>query len=371
MRGPVIRRIIVFKPGPIGDFLHSLPAVEALRNAFPDARITVVTARELADLVEAHPAVDERIYVPWDLFRGDVRGLLRFIGELRARRPDLFVDMKSNVKSFLMRRLSGAGKVLRYRKQKRVRPGERRLHAVENLLETVEPATGKVPGSPFRVYLRREDEEATDAFLRDTLPAESPVGRKVALNPTVGWAIPSRLWPPESFGRLGDRIARELGAGVFFTGGPSDREYLDKIAAGMTERPVIAAGRLTLGETAALIKRCDLLVSGDTGPLHIAAGVGTKVIGLYGSVSTDRSQPWGEGHVVIKKDLWCLPCEEKVCPLATMQCMKDITVDEVFEEVRKVLGKLARISESPTRGPSGGRRDPRRTAEGRQGVPDD
>lgn len=341
MRGPVIRSIVVFKPGPIGDFLHSLPAVEALRNTFPDARITVVTARELADLVEAHPAVDERIYIPWDLFRGDLRGLLRFIGEVRARRPDLFVDMKSNVKSFLMRRLSGAGKVLRYRKQKRVRFGERRLHAIENLLETVVPATGRTPEPPFRVYLGREDEMAAEAFLRDTLPGEGLGLRKVALNPTVGWAIPSRLWPPESFGRLGDRIARELGAAVFFTGGPSDREYLEKIAAVMSERSVIAAGRLTLGQTAALIKRCDLLVSGDTGPLHIAAGVGTKVIGLYGSVSTDRSRPWGEGHIVIKKQLWCLPCEDKVCPLATMQCMKDISVEEVFAAVRGILGEVA------------------------------
>ena len=339
MTDPAIRRIVVFKPGPIGDFLHSLPAVEALRKAFPDARVTVITARELEDLVEAHPGVDERIYIPWDLFRGDLRGLLRLIGEVRAGRPDLFVDMKSNVKSFLLRRLSGAGKVVRYRKQKRVRPGERRLHAIENLLETVVPATGMVAEPLFRVYLRREDEEAAEAFLREVLPGERLGLRKVALNPAVGWAIPSRLWPPESFGRLGDRIARDLGAGVFFTGGPSDREYLEKIAAGMAERPIIAAGRLTLGRTAALIKRCDLLVSGDTGPLHIAAGVGTKVIGLYGSVSTERSRPWGEGHIVIKKDLWCLPCEEKDCPLGTTQCMKDITPEEIFVEVKKALAK--------------------------------
>jgi len=115
----------------------------------------------------------------------------------------------------------------------------------------------------------------------------------------------------------------------------------------MSAKPVVTAGALTLGQTAALIGKSDVLVSGDTGPLHIAAGLGTKVIGLYGSVSTERSRPFGEGHVVLKKDLWCLPCEAKVCPLGTMQCMKDLTPEEVFKAVGIALGAPAHPSEGP------------------------
>jgi ADP-heptose:LPS heptosyltransferase len=329
--------ILVFKPGPIGDFLHSLPAVYALRKRYPGAHLCVVTSRELSDLIEANPFVDEKVYVPSTLFRGDLRGFVRFARGVRALRPDVFVDLRSNAKSFLLRNLSGARTVLAYRKQRKPKPGERRLHAVENLLRTVFPLTGAVSELGYPIHLREEDIRSADAFLEAHTGSDRGNRRVVVLNPTVGAAIPSRLWPPEHFSRLGERIGRELRAVVVLTGAPSDREYCGRIAESMDPRPIVAAGELTLGGTAALIRRADLLVSGDTGPLHIAAAVGTRVIGLYGSVSTERSGPIGEGHVVLKKEMWCLPCEEKVCPLGTTQCMKDITPEEVFGEVRKAL----------------------------------
>jgi ADP-heptose:LPS heptosyltransferase len=332
-----VRRIIVFKPGPIGDFLHALPVVEALRNEYPDAFLCVVTGRELADLVDAHPLVDRKIYIPSNIFRGDPLGLLEFIGTVRGLAPDLFVDLKSNVKSFIVRSLSGARFRLRYRKQRRVRPGEKRLHAMENLLLTIAPLSGDRGKPEYRIYLKAEDERAADAFLGETLPPHKQGVSKVVLTPTVGWSIPSRLWPPEYFAALGDRILDELGAAVFITGAPSDAEYCGKIAERMSRKPVLTAGRLTLGQTAALIKRADLIVSGDTGPLHIAAGVGTRIVGLYGSVSIARSRPFGDRHVILKKDLPCIACDEKICPLGTMQCMKDIGPDEVFEHVRRLL----------------------------------
>ncbi|HEX9204511.1 MAG TPA: glycosyltransferase family 9 protein, partial [Candidatus Deferrimicrobiaceae bacterium] len=307
--------------------------------SFPRAHICVVTARELSDLVEANPHLDEKVYVPGNLFRGDLRGFLRFAREVRALRPDVFVDLRSNVKSFLLRNLSGARTVLAYRKQRKAGPGERRLHAAENLLRTVFPLTGIVSELEYPIWLREEDILFADAYLDSRVDREGGNRRIVVLNPTVGWAIPSRLWPPEYFARLGGRIGKELRAAVVLTGGPSDREYCGTIAEGMDPRPVLAAGELTLGQAAALIRRADLLVSGDTGPLHVAAAVGTRVIGLYGSVNTERSRPIGKGHVVLKKEMWCLPCEEKVCPLGTTQCMRDITPEEVFAEVRKALSE--------------------------------
>jgi len=333
--------ILLFKPGPIGDFLHSLPAVYALRKRYPGAHLCVVTSRELSDLIEANPFVDEKVYVPSTLFRGDLGGFLRFARDVRAMRPDVFVDLRSNVKSFLLRNLSGARTVLAYRKQRKPKGGERRLHAAENLLRTVFPLTGAVSELGYPIHLREEDIRSADAFLEARLGSGREGTRIVVLNPTVGMAIPSRLWPPGYFARLGERIGRELRAAVVLTGAPSDREYCGTIAEGMEPRPIVAAGELTLGQAAALIRRADLLVSGDTGPLHIAAAVGTVVIGLYGSVCTERSGPIGERHVVLKKEMWCLPCEEKVCPLGTTQCMKDITPEEVFGEVRKALASPA------------------------------
>jgi ADP-heptose:LPS heptosyltransferase len=291
----------------------------------------------MSDLIEANPSVDRKFYVPSSLYRGDLRGFLRLAGEIRDLRPDVFVDLRSNVKSFLLRNFSGARTVLAYRKQRKPEPGERRLHAVENLLRTVFPLTGPVAELEYPIRLREEDVRAADAFLDARIGSGRQGTRIVVLNPTVGAAIPSRLWPPEHFARLGERIAGELRAAVVLTGAPSDREVCGRIAEGMDPRPVVAAGELTLGQAAALIRRADLLVSGDTGPLHVAAAVGTPVIGLYGSVNTERSRPIGKGHVVLKREMTCLPCEQKICPLGTTQCMRDITPEEVFGHVRKAL----------------------------------
>ncbi len=112
---------------------------------------------------------------------------------------------------------------------------------------------------------------------------------------------------------------------------------MDGILAGMKGKAVSAAGELSLDQTAALLAQCKCLVSSDTGPLHLATAVQTPVVGLYGSTDPRRTGPIGRGHTVLLKKLPCVPCEKKHCPLGTRKCMADITVDEVFESVRKVL----------------------------------
>lgn len=335
------KRIIIFKPGPIGDFLHSLPVARALKERFPDATITMITSPVLADLAEGNPFIDELIYVPSNFFKGDLPAFFAFLKKVRALEADLFVDLKSNVKSVIAGALSGAGKGFRYKKQRGAREGERRLHAIENLFATISPLTGEMAADGFRVYLRREDEEFVDHFMA-TLSSGNASPREgenhlVALNANVSIPNSSRHWPPEYFARLGDRVKNELAAHILLIGGAEDREYCEGVAKMMETRPVITAGELTLGQTGALLSRCRVLVSGDTGPMHLAAAVGTRVIALFGSMDERRAGPYGSAHRVLKKDLPCVPCEEKTCPLQTTQCMKDISVDEVFQEVEMAI----------------------------------
>lgn len=335
------KRILIFKPGPIGDFLHSLPVARALKEKFPDGTITMITSPALADLAEGNPFIDELIYVPSNFFKGDLTGLFAFLVKVRALEADLFVDLKSNVKSVITGAFSGAGKRFRYKKQRGARDGERRLHAIENLFATISPLSVEMAADCFRVYLRREDEEFVDQFMVTLSSGEaSPRGKEihlVALNANVSIPNSSRHWPPEYFARLGDRVEKELAAHIILIGGAEDREYCEGVAKLMETRPVITAGELTLGQTGALLSRCEVLVSGDTGPMHLAAAVGIKVIALFGSMDERRAGPYGSAHRVLKKDLPCVPCEEKTCPLQTTQCMKDITVDEVFAEVQQIL----------------------------------
>lgn len=337
-----MKRVVVFKPGPIGDLLHSLPVVYGIKQKYPDWRVILVTSREAGELVEDNPYLDEVKLIPSHIYRGDPKGLLSFASSLRTLRPDIFIDLKSNAKSFLLRHISGAEKVLFYKKERKKGESETRLHAVENLYRTVLPL-GVSPDPPmYSLFLPDRFLKKAKAFMEESISrvrkrANHP--RIVVLNPTVGAGIPSRLWPPEHFIELGRILVEEGDIAVFVTGAPGEREYCEKITSAIGEKARLSAGELSLGETAGLIKLADAVVSGDTGPLHIAAAVETPVVGLYGSVSLSRSRPWGEGHIIIKKDLPCVPCEEKTCPLETMQCMKDISPAEVAEAVFEILNR--------------------------------
>jgi len=124
---------------------------------------------------------------------------------------------------------------------------------------------------------------------------------------------------------------------VIFVGGKEDRDLVARVMSLMKHRAVSAAGLLSIPETAALLSRCNCLVSSDTGPLHLATSVRAPVIGLFGSTDPRRTGPVGKRQRVLREELSCVPCEEKNCPLGTRACMAAITVDEVFQAVRSMV----------------------------------
>jgi len=154
----------------------------------------------------------------------------------------------------------------------------------------------------------------------------------VAVSPVALWE--TKLWEEHKFAALCDRIVGELGLKVVLTGDKAGG-VLSRIEARMTEAAVNLGGKTTLRDLAALYKRAELLVTTDSGPMHVAAAVGTAVVALFGPTAPWRTGPYGPGHVVIRKATACSPCFLKRCE--TGQCMKDITVEEVFEAVKKAL----------------------------------
>lgn len=329
------KKVLVVMPSEIIHFLHTLPSLKALRNEFSHAHISLVVSPESEALVKGTYIADHvEPFIPVHS-KKPIRQLLDFGFRLRKNSYDLFVDMQASVRSSLLRRFSGAERVLIYRKQKAVPPGERRLHAVENFKATLAPLG--INGTVERIELPVHPgaAETVDRFLAEQgISDRQPL---MALNCSVGAARPARNWVPERFGLLADRLMSELGASVVFIGGAEDRQLVAEITAAMHHQAVSAAGQLSLAQSAALLARCSCLVSSDTGPLHIATSVQTPVVGIYGSTDSLRTGPVGEGHIVLKKKLSCIPCEEKECPLGTRGCMTAVTVNEVFNAVRKVI----------------------------------
>ncbi len=330
-----MEKVLFFKPGAIGDTLQALPALKALRRSYPSAHVTAVVSPGLQSLLQGSPDIDTVLVFDKSRLKNNVAELIGFGARLRTERYDLFVDLQPSLRSFILRRICGAKRTLVYRKEKRIKPGGKRMHAVENFLETLAPLGIAGPADDISLTIGPEPTAEAGRFLQErNLGGENPL---IALNCGVGAARPARNWFPERFAELADRLTDELHAGVVFIGGPEDRDLVQGVIGTMRNRAHGAAGVLSLAATAALLARCSCLVSSDTGPLHLATAVGTPVVGLYGSTDPRRTGPFGRGHQVLIEGLPCVPCEEKHCPRDTRECMEALTVHRVFAAVRKAM----------------------------------
>ena len=330
-----IKKVLFFKPGAIGDLLQALPALKALKEKFPAAHVTVMVSPGLESLIQGTSVADRVQVFDKSKFKKRLKDFIDFAVQLRAERYDLFVDMQTSVRSLVLRRFSKAAVVLVYRKQRKYGPTGARLHAAENFMDTLLPLGIANPVVEIKLPLKPDAIHAVGRFLADRgVDRTKPL---IALNCSVGEARPARNWFSERFAALADRLVKELNTTVIFVGGGQDRELVGKVMAAMNEKAISAAGELSLEHSAALLAQCACLVSSDTGPLHLATAVQTPVVGLYGSTDPRRTGPIGRGHRVLIKELPCVPCEEKNCPLGARACMQEITVDEVFEAVRKAI----------------------------------
>jgi heptosyltransferase-1 len=346
------RSILIIKLSAIGDVVHTLPFLEVVRANFPNARIDWVVEEASSQIIEGHPAIDHVMVshrTSWQkqLFRGRessaaLMQIQKFLKELREETYDWVVDLQGLLKSALLLGLS--------RGRRKIGPSwgkegsrlflteppffvEPDLHAVEKYLKAAEYLGCDRTIWKGDIPIREADKRTIEKFLRD-----SEVDGKVlvGINPMAKWT--TKLWESEKFSALADRLQKELSCRVIFTGSRQDREEVDKIIQRMDENPLNLTGRTNLKELAYLYSRCQLLISTDTGPMHIAAAMGCPVVALFGPTAPRRTGPYGPGHTVIRQEMTCSPCLKKKCE--DLRCMRDITADRVFEAVEQQLDLL-------------------------------
>ena len=338
--------ILIVKLSAIGDVIHTLPTLAALRKRFPGADITWVIEEMASDLVMDHPHLD-RVLVSrrkgWigDLKRGRIRGALEetktFLSELRARRYDLVIDFHGLIKSAVIVLLSGGVRKLGYDSLQEGScffynekiPEDMGKHAVDRYLDFARHLGAHVETPEFVLAIGPENETRVRALL--AAKGIGPNDPFVAVSPQALWE--TKLWSDQKFAQLSERIIQELNMPVVFTGG--DASATEGIQSFMTLPSGDLAGRTTLRDLACLFREASLLVTTDSGPMHLAAAMGTPVVALFGPTDPARTGPYGNGHSVIRMDLPCSPCFLKTCE--TRQCMQGITVEDVFQAVRKKL----------------------------------
>jgi heptosyltransferase-2 len=338
-----VKKILVKGTNWVGDTIISFPAVYSLRRLFPKAYIAVLTKSRLAGLWKANPDLDE--VIPYDMPTGAGRifGELRIARLIREKEVDFAVIFPRSFSSALMVFWGGIPRRIGYKGEGRDWLLTERIdrtpellsqHRMYYYLHLVE-RLGRCPSPPLPLLsLNGNQERWSNAFI-------SHHGLKnrvlIGLNPGATYGE-AKCWPSERFVALGRRLTDEYGASILIFGSsrPQEKALNAVIARGIGEGCLNLSGETSLLQLAALLRHCQVLVTNDTGTMHVAAAVGIRVVAIFGPTDPRTTSPLGEGHVVIHKKVSCSPCLKRVCP-EDHRCMEHISVANVLEAVAKRL----------------------------------
>lgn len=296
-------RFLIVRLSAIGDVIHGMPLACALRERFPAAFLAWVVEERAAALLRGHEALDELITLPrgWLKSAGTV---WRLRSRLRAMEFDTAIDAQGLTKAAIVAWLSGAGRRIGFGD-----PWGRELsrwlntelvdttaeHAVDRTLQLLLPLGIHSPAVRFEVPEHPMDRAAAEETIRQ---GELEEGFAI-INPGAGW--PSKLWPPDRYAAVAGHLGRGWGLPtVVVWAGQTERSLAERIVSGSGGHAQVAPST-TLAELAALARRCRLFIGSDTGPLHLAAAVGTPCVGLYGPWPAKRHGPYGPGHIALQE----------------------------------------------------------------------
>ncbi len=333
--------ILIVKLSALGDVIHTLPSLAALRKLCPEAHITWVVEEAASGLLVSHPHLDEVLISrrkSWiaDIKAGRVRlawqEMKLFIRNLRKRSYDLVIDFHGLFKSSLIVFLSKGKRKLGYDSWQELSglflnekiPEDMSKHAVDRYFDFPLYLGAKKERIEFILPQNADAEKKVQLMLENYGLAEN---KFIAINPIAYWE--TKLWDNQKFAELGDLIQQKLDRKVIFTG--SEKALIGQITSKMVSQGINLGGQTSLPELAVLFRKAQIVITTDSGPMHLACAVGTPVIALFGPTDPSRTGPYGLGHTIVRSSLPCSPCFLKKC--STTKCMQEITPEHVFSIV--------------------------------------
>lgn len=338
-------KILIIKLGSFGDIMHAFPTATALRKRFPEARIDWLVEEYLQDLVRMHPDVDGVIPLPKANLAASVREMrglgaaLQEVSNLftrfRRARYDYSIDLQGMLKSGILAVLVGARRRVGYPSLREMsflfsRPARingDHQHVVEKYLSVMQFFGDRGSEVEFRL---RPPEEAL-AWARDLVSQTN--GPTIVVAPGSRWG--TKQWPPDRYSRLVDLLIENQGAQVLLCGGKSDGRLVEDILSRMKHSALDLTGETTLTQLAALLTEADLLVGGDSGPLHLAAAAGTRVVAIIGPTDPARNGPFSASSIVVQHEVPCWPCRRRVCDHHS--CMAYLETETVYSAASRLL----------------------------------
>lgn len=326
------RKILVVKPSSLGDVVHSLPFLNSLKIRFPDAEIHWVIAKGLEGLLENHPMVKRLIIINKDLWKklsrtaDTIKEVKQLLKDTRNEQYDLAVDLQGLFRSGIITMATRApvrigfaeareGSSLFYNVKVE---GGKDVHAVERYMK-IAGALGcdeKDILFPFPLF---------NSEVKNIEDIRSGMKEYAVIVPGARWD--TKIWAAENFGRLVSLLPlRSL-----VIGSKSDIKIAERVVQTSHGKAISLAGKTGIKELVEVMRHARIVISNDSGPMHIAAGFKVPVVAIFGPTSPVRTGPYGKGHIVIKSELECVPCFKKHC--GDLKCMQGITVDAVYEKI--------------------------------------
>ncbi len=327
-------RIIIVDLLYLGDLLFATPFIRNLRREYPQARIDMIVNANFFEIMEDNPYLDN-VYAynkKWNF-----KESWSFAKELKANHYDLALNIHGNWRSAFLVKLIKADYTIGFGSKGRgvwldkvVDPSVE-AHMVEIYLDFLRDiGITEIDNKGLEIGVNQDAIESVEEFLQDNQLKDDD--RIIGINTGGSW--PTKRWTTEGFAKLADRLVEEYQAEVIFFGGPNDVARVEEIVGMMEHQPIIAAGRTSLKELAALAQRCDLFISGDSGPVHVAASVGTTTLAIFGPSDDRKYRPYGNKHQIIETGIECRPCGEHQCPLGHHNCMRKIYPEDIITKIK-------------------------------------
>jgi len=324
----------------IGDAVMTMPALRALRKELPGTKISMLVKPWVAPLFENNPFIDNIIL--YEDKYSSISGKFRLSSVLRTKSFCSSILFQNAFDAALIAFLSGIPQRIGYNRDLRgflltdpilFNKDDRKTHHIEYYLNILRQAGINAEFSiPYIKLSLRERLRA-----RDTLKGlKRPV---VGINPGASYGSTKR-WQPEKFAEVIKKIITELNGSIVLFGGQSERKIAEEIVSKLDSRHMLnLSGKTSLRELSALISECDVLLTNDSGPMHIGYAVKTPLVAIFGSTDPELTGPSGKGNIVVKKNIECSPCFERTCGRNKMDCMDAITSDEVFDAIERSVPK--------------------------------
>lgn len=344
-------RIGVILPNWVGDLVMATPMLRALRQQHPAAEIVGVCRKFLTPLLAGTPFIDR--YHPWEHHgRGWFGRTTQLVRTLRSERLDVMFVLRNTPYATAVAYFGGARETIGYARRgsglfltKPLQPQRENgklipVSGVDTYVRLAAAWGCPVESKQLELTTLPADEQAADEQWRRL---DLPAGREVILLNTGGAFGSTKHWPQEQSVELSRRIAEELGHTVVVLCGPNERKEAAAIALQAAHPLVksVAAEDVSFGVTKAIVRRARMLVTTDSGPRHIASGLGTPTITLFGPIDPRWSRNDQQDAIELQLSLDCAPCGKKVCPLVHHRCMKDLSAAMVFGAVKKLLTSSA------------------------------